>query len=254
MKNIKVQFFLFILLFLAGFTELMGQFDPARLQVRFGYNVHNTYARDFNHLIDVFNNERYPLEIRNNLAPINFLHGISFGGRYEIADGIFLEGIFKNKHQFLQSQYVDPARYRKFLFRSNTVEFGVSYEIMEEKWFTHAAGAGILIGDLAVYTAWDANPGNQGTGKMLNIDQSAAIGISFSYEAQFKLAEFVQLYIRPVMQFSLNSHVRNLNDFMNPIIGGDGKITYQAIEDDKYNSGTLNGVGMEGGLIVRLPQ
>ena len=254
MKIIRFHSALLFLLLILVSQSTYGQFDVEHLQVRLGYNLHNSYARHFNHLIDVFNNDRYPLEIQENISPINFLHGISFGGRYEITDGIFVEGVFKNRHQFLQAQYVDPAMYRKFLFRSNTLELGIGYEITHENWFRDYAGAGILIGGLSVFTDWDAKEGNPGSGNMFNIDQSAAIGISFNYEAQFTLTNFLKIYIRPVLQFSLKSHIRNLNDFMNPVIDESGKVSYVAKESDKYNSGTLNGVGIESGLILSLPK
>ena len=61
------------------------------------------------------------------------------------------------------------------------------------------------------------------------------------------------IYVRPVAQYALGTHVRNLNDFFNPVVT-ESEIKYEAVADDKFNTGNLNGFGVEAGVILRLPE
>lgn len=230
-----------------------AQFEPEHLQVRIGYSLHNTYATRFNHLIESFNNARYPLEISENLPSVNFMKGFTFGLNYQFRDDMALHGILKSKGRFLSAPYVHYPENRQFYFRENTLEAGITFALNEDEHFRHFAGAGLTVGYLSVFTGWTEETRFTGTREMLNIDHSAVLGLNLSYEARFCLTPGLQLFLRPVAQFTLPSHVRNLNEFMNPKVA-EGTIEYFPDEAEKYNSGSLSGLGIEGGLLISLPK
>ena len=205
--------------------EASAQFSTDQLQLRLGYNLHNAHARHFNHLIDEFNAHRYPLIIENNLPSINFQHGFVFGGTYEFNPDLFFHAVFKNRHQFIETQYLDPEMYRSYLFRANTLEVGATLPVGKEGRIEHLIGGGVVLGLLGVYTHWSEESGYNGTREMLNIDQSEIIGLSLNYEAQISLNEFLRVSIRPVAQYAIHTHVRALNQFLNPQLE-DGTLSY----------------------------
>ena len=229
-----------------------AQFDTGKLQLRFGYNLHNAHAKHFNHLITTFNNERYPHIISENLSSVNFQRGYVFGGTYAFNENIYFHAIFKSRRQLISAQYNDPAFYRKYLFRASTLEAGVTIPVSDEGRFQHLVGGGLVLGVQSAYTSWTPESGNQSGRNMLNIAHSEIIGLSISYEAQILLHDNLRIFIRPVAQYAIPSNLRNLNQFFNPQVQ-EGEITYPEGEGSAYDKGSLNGIGIEGGLLIVLP-
>lgn len=241
------------MIFFCSWTSAFAQFSSDQLEFRLGYNLHNARAKNFNHLITVFNNDRFPAEITENLGSVNFLHGMLLGGSYAFSEDLSLYAQLKSDRQYLETRYVDEGMYRSFLFRQHSLEIGLSMPLSEEGRFQHRAGGGIVLGVLAAYTDWSAEEGYQGARKMLNIDRSELLGLNVNYEARFVLHDNIHIFLRPNLQLSLNSQLRKLSNFFNPVVQEDG-ILYLDGEGEKYNKGNLNGVGIEGGLIILLPQ
>ena len=229
------------------------QFKTELLTVQLGYNLHNTYSSRFNYLIESYNLDRYPAVISEKMGEINFLHGYLFGLNYQLTDKARINLVFKNRHQNLKALYSEEEYYRKYLFRSLTLEVGASYQIHGENWFRHFAGGGVVIGSLSAFTNWTKDKKSTSGAKMLNIDHSFVLGISVHYEAQFRIFKYMHLFLRPVIQYAIPSHLDKLNAFLNPTFEDDA-IKYYAKEDDKYNKGTFNGFGLEGGLLILLPE
>jgi hypothetical protein len=245
--------FWLVCLCVAASSGLRGQFSTDQLQVRIGYSIHNAYATRFNHLIESFNNARYPVEIADNLPSVNFLHGLHFGANYNFREDMALHLILKSKHKFIEVPYVNYPENRQFYFRENTMEAGITFALNEDETFQHFAGGGIALGYMSIFTDWTPETRFQGTKEMLNIDHTAVVGLNLSYEARLRITDGVQLFLRPVAQFTLPSHVRNLNEFMNPQVS-EGVIQYSPDEPEKYNNGSLSGLGIEGGLLISLPK
>lgn len=239
------------------FTSAFAQFSVDQLQLRFGYNVHNAYAKRFNHLVDVFNNERYPAEISHNLHSLNWMHGFVFGGTYKLSDDLSVHAVFKGRRQLLEAAYHPAApsqapMFRQYLFRQHTLEVGVTLPIREEKRFSHFYGFGLLLGNLGVYTDFTPESGYSGARNMVNIDQTGVVGLSLHYEAQLKLHDHFRIFLRPVLQYALQTRVRQLTDFFAPTVD-DGVVTYGPGEAEKYDKGSLNGLAIETGLLILLP-
>lgn len=248
------RFWLIIILF-ASFNGLRGQISTDQFEFRFGYNLHNSYATRFNHLIETFNNDRYPFVISENLNSVNFLRGFNFGVNYKFRDDMSLHAVFKNQHQFLNTAYVGYNNLQlQYLFRQNTMELGITFSVgdMEHKFIRQNVSGGLVLGYMSVYSDWSQESKYKGTGEMQNISHSAVLGLAGSYEVQFSLSKEIKLYLRPVAMFNLPSFIRNLNAFMNPQVV-DGNVSYTATEPEKYNSGSLSGLGIEGGLLISLP-
>ena len=240
-------------LFILVYSTSWGQFTVDKLRLRIGYNLHNTNAKRFNHLIDQFNNQRYPQEISDNLGGLNWMFGMVGGADYVFSESIILHAVLKSRRQFIETPYANIAMFRSYLFRQHTLELSASMILLEEKWFNHSVGAGFTFGVLGVFTNWAEQNGYPGARNMVNIDHTASVGLSLNYEAQLKLHDNLRLFIRPVAQFALESHVRRLSDFFEPQII-QGNVTYGEGLDEKYDNGTLNGLGIEGGLLILLPQ
>ena len=249
MRNL-VSFCIFI--FVA--PAIFGQFSTDKLQVSLGYNVHNAYAKRFNHLVDDFNNSRYPLEISENMNNINWMHGMEGAVHYRFTDDIRFHGILKSRRQFLEAPYSQRPEFRQFLFRVHTVALGADMRLSEEGRFSHWVGGDLLVGVMGVFTNWTSKQGYHGSREMVNIDHTAVLGLGVAYEAQFKLHDLVSLYIRPVVQFALNSQVRKLTDFFAPAFDSEGLPYFEEGLDAKYDSGNLNGIGISGGVVVSLPE
>lgn len=127
--------------------------------------------------------------------------------------------------------------------------------LRDDDFFSHYAGGGILLGVMGAHTAWTSEEGYKGSRKMFNIDNSGILGLSFCYEAQFRLHRNLRLFLRPVAQFVLNSPMRRLSEFFDPKIDADGAlISYGLGEGEKYNKASFNGLGIEGGLLFLLPE
>lgn len=232
---------------------LAAQFSTDKLELSFGYNAHNTYAKRYNHLINAYNDAHYPLLTRKNLGNLHWLTGITAGANYHITEDIRLQGVFKTRRQFMETSYVGRAEYRQYMFRQHTLELGASMLLSDEEWFSHYAGAGVVFGVLGTFSDWTTEQGYRGSKKMIDIDHTAVVGLSLSYEAHLRLHKHLRLFLRPVAQFSLNSHSRKLTDFFDPIVTEDG-VYYGEGEADKYDSGNLNGIGIEGGILILLPE
>lgn len=241
------------LLLLVGVLPAFGQFSFDRLSIRGGYSLHNPHAKRFNKLIDDFNNKRYLIETASNMGSLNFMHGMVLGADYQFTDELFIHAIFKHKGQAIKAQYIDPAWYRHFLFRSNTLELGATYVFHQKGRFSQAAGGGVLLGGLGVKTAWTDAENQPKSKNMLGVSSGFVLGLSVNYEARYKLWDYVSLFVRPVLQYSLNSHISHLNDFFNPTVTESG-IEYESDLPDKLNNGALNGLGIEGGLLISLPE
>ena len=240
---------------IVGAQDNENRFAPERLQVRFGYHLHNTGANRFNYLINAYNNERYPLRISENLPSLNFLHGFSLGGGYELNDRFLPFIVLKNKHQTRETYELEAEGYRFYTFREHTMELGLHGVLSGQKnqRFRQYAGAALLLGALTVHTGNKDTPGQRDAPKGTRVDQAAVVGLTLDYEAQLILTDFLALYLRPVLQVSIPTEVRNLNAFMNPVYENE-QIVYRPVEPEKYNRGTLNGVGLEGGLILLVPE
>ncbi len=245
--------YLMILMIMLGWTGARAQISVDKLQVRVGYSVNNARAKNFNHLVTSFNRNRYPLTTSENLPSLNFLHGLVVGVTYALNENLHVYAQVKNQRDFLDAQYVDSDFYRSYLFRSTTLEAGAVIPIGNEGRIRHFAGGGLSLGILGVYTDWDSIQGYPGGRNMLNIDRSEILGVHGFYEAQIVLLPKVRIYIRPTIQFALNSQVRKLNQFFNPQVE-DTEITFPVGEGERYDKGNLNGMGIEGGLIILLPE
>ncbi|MFN8396930.1 MAG: hypothetical protein U0176_20055 [Bacteroidia bacterium] len=241
--------------FLVALTcNLHAQFSTDKLHIRFGYNVHNTLARSVNHLVDDFNNDRYPTEVSENLNSVNFPMGFLFGADYAFRDDMIFYATFKNRRQFLSASYTHFPKYRQYLFRARTLDVGMVLPLREDDFFSHYVGGGLLLGVMEAHTAWTTEEKYQGSRKMISIDNSGIFGLSFVYEAQFRLHRNLRLFLRPVAQFSTSSPMRRLCEFFDPQVDSDGKVTYGPGEGEKYNKANFSGVGIEGGLLFLLPE
>jgi|GEM_PF-2346220 hypothetical protein len=242
-----------VLMFLLGWQVVSAQFSTDKVQVSFGYGIHNAAARRFNHLITTFNNNRYPLVIATNLNNINWLTGFEGGGHYLFTEDIRFHAQFGSRRQFLQSLYADSLMYRQYLFRIHTVDLGADYKIGQEGPFTHWVGGGLVVGVMGVFTNFTSQEGYAGSRTMIDIDHTAVIGLSVSYEAQLKLHQYVHLYVRPTAQYAIPGNVRKLTDFFDPQVSQQG-VSYGEGEPEKYDTGSLNGIGVSGGIILQLPE
>lgn len=245
--------YLMILSIMLGWTGAKAQISVDKLQVRVGYTVNNARAKNFNHLVTSFNRDRYPLTIEERLPSVNFLYGLAIGATYAFNENLYVYAQVKNQRDFLEAKYADSDFYRSYLFRATTLEAGVTIPIGNEGRIRHFAGGGLSLGLLGVYTDWDTTQGYPGGRNMLNIDKSEILGVHGFYEAQIVLLPNVRLYVRPTIQFALNTQVRKLNQFLNPQIE-DTEVTFPVGEGESYDKGNLNGMGIEGGLIILLPE
>jgi hypothetical protein len=244
--------FLSILLIFAAVSSY-AQFDMDRVKLWAGYNLHNSSANRFNKLIDEFNRDHAGIDVTEPMPSLNFSHGFVAGVGYEIQDGFTLHAIVRNRRQFLQTQFTSPQPlYYQFLFRQTTVDLGLTMSIGKEKGFAQYVGGGLLFGDMGVNYAWANEPGYQGLRKMDNIDHAGVVGLSLSYEARFKLHEYGFLFVKPTGTLALPAEVRRLNAFFGPH-WEEGEVRYNAVSIDKYNKGSLNGVGIEAGIVIDLP-
>lgn len=241
-------------LFVAITCNLHAQFSTDKLHIRFGYNVHNTLARSVNHLVDDFNNDRYPTVIRENLNSVNFPMGFFFGAEYVFRDDMIFYATFKNRRQFLSTGYTQVPNYRQYLFRARTLDAGMVLPLRQDKFFSHYVGGGLLLGVMEAHTAWATDDRYHGSRNMVGIDNSGIFGLSFVYEAQFQLHRNLRLFLRPVAQFSTSSPLRRLCEFFDPLLDSDGKVTYGPGEGEKYNKANFSGIGIEGGLLFLLPE
>lgn len=248
MRNLITLFLL-----IGAFQTSLAQFSSDKLEISLGYNIHNAYAKRFNTLIDDFNGRRYPVEIRENLGNVNWQHGTVFGVNYHVSEDFRLQGSLKTQREFMQAQYTGREEYRQFFFRQNTLNIGVSMLLSEEKFFSHYAGTGLMLGVLSVYTDWTPASGFQGTKNMIDIDHSGVIGLNLNYEAHLRLHDNFRLFVRPVVQLALNSNVRKLSDFFAPIVDG-SSVSYGEGLAPKYDASNLNGLGIEGGILILLPK
>lgn len=235
--------------------NLHAQFSTAQLQFRFGYNVHSTSSKSLNHLIEEFNNNRYPHIISKNLGSVNWPMGFEFGVNYAFREDMIFYTVLKNRRQFIEAPYSDFPMYRQYLFRSRTMEVGLVVPLRDDDFFSHYVGGGLLLGIMEAHTAWASESGYQGSRKMFNIDNSGIFGVSFCYEAQFRLHRNLRLFLRPVAQFAFNSPIRRLSEFFDPRIDPNGDLAnYGPGEGDKYDKASFNGLGIEGGLLFLLPE
>lgn len=242
-----------LFLLLGAFHTSFAQFSSDKLELSLGYNIHNAYAKRFNALIDDFNNTRYPVEISENLGNLNWLRGTVFGVNYRITDDFVLHGGLKTQRQFMEAQYAGRTDIRQYFFRQHNVELGASMLLSEEKFFSHYAGAGLVLGVLSAYTDWTTEAGFNGTKNMIDIDHSGVVGLSLSYEAHLRLHDNFRLFVRPVAQLALNSNVRKLTDFFAPVVDG-SSVSYGEGLAPKYDASNLNGLGIEAGILILLPK
>jgi hypothetical protein len=242
-----------IVVLLLSFSIGQAQFSTNNVQVRLGYNLSNVHAKRFNHLVSEFNNSRYPHIVAENLPNLNWMHGVVVGANYDWTDDFQLHAVLKSRRQFLETAYANSDMRRSYLFRMHSLEVGASMNLREEGRFSHFVGAGVVLGVMGVFTNWTDVEGYEGSKNMINIDHTASVGLSLHYEARFRLHDNIQIFIRPVAQYALDSHVRRLTDFFDPKVD-EGKVTYGTGAAVKYDSGTLNGLGVEGGLIFVLPE
>ncbi len=234
--------------------NVRAQFSTNQLQFRIGYNVHNTSSTAVNHLIESFNNNRYPTTISKNLASVNWPTGLVIGGNYVFREDIIFYGVFKNRRQFVEVPYVGTDRYRQYFFRAITLELGLMMPLRDDDFFSHYVGGGLLLGSMGAYTAWTKEQGYHGARNMVSIDNSSIVGLSLCYEAQLRLHRYLRIFVRPVAQFSLRSPIRKLTNFFDPQVDAAGKVTYGEGEPEKYDRAGMNGVGIEGGLLFLLPE
>lgn len=82
-------------LILLTVCNLRAQFSTSQLQFRIGYNVHNTSSSAVNHLIETFNNNRYPFTVSKNLHSVNWPTGIVVGGNYAFREDMIFYAVFK---------------------------------------------------------------------------------------------------------------------------------------------------------------
>ena len=236
-----------------GWTGAEAQISVDKLQVRVGYSVNNARAKNFNHLVTAFNRDRFPLTIQENLPSLNFLYGMVVGLEYALNENLHIYAQVKNQRDFLEARYTDSDFYRSYLFRATTFEAGAKIPLGNEGRIRHFAGGGFNLGVMGVYTDRDTTQGYDGGKNMLNIDRSEIIGVHGFYEAQFVIIPNIRLYLRPTMSFALNTNVSRLNQFFNPQVG-ENEITFPVGEGEEYDRGNLNGIGIEGGLIILLPE
>lgn len=241
-------------IFLLVVCNLHAQFSTAQLQVRFGYNVHSTGSKSVNHLIETFNNERYGHIISDNLPSVNWPTGFLFGANYAFREDLIFYAILKNRRQFIEAPYLHFDSTRQYLFRARTLEVGMVVPLREDDLFSHYVGGGIMVGVMEAHTAWSAQEGYQGSRNMVSIDNSGSLGLSLVYEAQLRLHRNLRIFLRPALQFALNSHMRRLTDFFDPQVAQDGTVSYGQGEPDKYDKASFNGIGIEGGLLFLLPE
>ncbi len=128
---------------------------------------------------------------------------------------------------------------------------GVYGKIRSEKWFEHFGGASLLVGNLSAFHQYGNLKGFRGSKNMLPIAQSFSMGLGLSYEARFVFSKYAALYLRPVIQYFLPSQIRNLNAYLNPF-ETEGELQYAPLDANKYNRGSLSGIGMEAGLLISL--
>jgi hypothetical protein len=242
-----------IAVLLLSFSIGKAQFTTNKIALRFGYNLHNVHAKRFNYLIDNFNNDRYPHIISQNLSNLNWMHGIMAGADFAWREDIHFHAVFKSRRQFMQSPYTNSTLYRSYLFRQHSLELGASVVLKEEGRFSHRVGGGLILGVLGAFTSWNEQEGYGGSRDMVSIDHAATIGLSVSYEARFHLHDNLQLFLRPVAQYNLNSQVQRITDFFDPQVD-EGEVTYGSGAAVKYDIGSLSGLGIEGGLIFVLPK
>jgi len=241
------------LIMVLAWTGASAQFSVDKLQVRFGYGIHNARAKNFNDLITAFNRDRFPLVVSENLPSVNFQHGWTFGGVYTFSDDLYLFGQLRNHKEFIETQYVDSDYYRSYLFRATTLDAGLMVPLSNEGRIRHLVGGGFSLGVMGIFTDWDTIAGNQGSKEMLTINRSEILGINGFYEAQFILTDHIRLYVKPQMRFALSTRIPKLNQFFNPQID-DEVVTYPVGEGSSFDKGNLNGMGIEGGLIILLPE
>jgi hypothetical protein len=241
-------------LILLTVCNLHAQFSTDKLQIRMGYNLHNTGATAVNHLIEAFNSTRYPVEISENLPSINWPTGIVFGANYLFREDMIFYATFKNRRQFIEAPYVQHDSVRQYLFRTRTLELGMMVPLRDDDFFSHFVGGGLMFGVMGGHTAWTKNRGYHGARDMVSIDNTSLIGLSLCYEAQLRLHRNVRIFLRPVAQFATRSPMRRLTDFFDPQVQPNGSVTYGQGEPDKYDRAGFNGIGIEGGLLVLLPE
>lgn len=241
-----------IAVLLLSFSFGRAQFSTNKVQVRLGYNLSNVHAKRFNHLINEFNNSRYPHVVAENLPNLNWMQGVVVGANYDWTDDFQFHAVLKSRRQFLEAPYANSEMWRSYLFRMHSLEVGASMKLREEGRFSHSIGGGLVLGVMGVFTNWTEEEGYRGSKEMINIDHTASVGLSLHYEARFRLHDNFHIFLRPVAQYALDSHVRRLTDFFDPQVDED-KVTYGTGAAVKYDSGTLNGLGLEGGVIVVLP-
>ena len=240
-----------VLIAVCGLSAMNAQFDAEKLEIKIGYHLHNAHANRFNRLIDDFNNQRYPLETNDNLGSVNFLHGMIVGGSYEFAEDFHVYGNLKHRSQFLEAPY-HSGMYRSYLFRENSLEAGLQMKLEGSERLSHYGGAGIVLGSMSVFTAWKDAPGNPKGKSMTNIDHTAVLAMTASYEFRYKMHSHISLFVRPTAQYGLKSNVRYLNKFMDPQVE-EGVVSFPNNELEKFNKGSLNGISIEAGVYFRLP-
>jgi hypothetical protein len=234
--------------------NLHAQFSTSQLQLRFGYNVQNTGTRSVNHLIEEFNNARYPHIIAENLSSVKWPRGFLFGANYVFREDMIFYGTVKSRRQFISARYADSPYYRQYLFRAYTLEVGLVVPLRDDDFFNHYVGGGLMLGVMGAHTDWKLTGKYLGSREMISIDHSGIFGLSVSYEAQFRLHDNLRIFLRPVAQFAFGSHIRRLSDFFDPQVDTAGNVTYGAGEDEKYDKASFNGLGIEGGLLILLPE
>jgi hypothetical protein len=234
--------------------NLRAQFSTSQLRLRFGYNVHNTLSRSVNHLIDEFNNDRYPHIIAGNMPSVTWPMGFLFGVDYAFREDMIFYGTIKNRRRFISVPYTDHPNHRQYFFRAHTLEAGMMIPLRDEDFFNHYIGGGLLLGVMGAYTAWVPTGDYGGARNMINIDNSGILGLSVAYEAQFRLHYNLRIYLKPVAQFALNTPIRRLSEFFDPRVTPTGDVYYGPGEGDKYDKASFNGLGIEGGLLFLLPE
>lgn len=247
----KIFILSFILLF---HCKLHAQFSTDKLEIRIGYNIHNTGAKQINHLIEVFNNSRYQSETSEILPSINWPTGFLFGANYKFREDMLFYTVLKSRRQFTEAAYLNFPKFRQYAFRAHSLEAGMTIPLRDDEFFNHYVSGGLLLGVMEAYTAFTEKSGYSGSRKMTSIDNSGIIGISLAYEAQFRLHRNVRLFVRPVAQFAFGSPIRKLSNFFDPNVDPNGVLTYGEGEPEKYDKANFNGVGIEGGLLVLLPE
>lgn len=248
-----MRIYLTTLIIVLAWTGASAQFSVDKLQVRFGYGIHNARAKNFNDLVTAFNRDRFPLIVSENLPSVNFQHGWTVGGVYTFSEDLFLYGQLRNHKEFLETQYVDSEFFRSYLFRTTTLDAGLMVPIGNEGRIRHLVGGGLSLGVMGIFTDWDTLAGNQGSKDMLAINRSEIIGLNGFYEAQIVLTDHIRFYIKPQIRFALSTRIPKLNQFFNPLVDGEN-VTFPEGEGASFDKGNLNGMGIEGGLIILLPE